>query len=188
MSRVLRVLRAFRVRRLAGVGAAVGMSLGLVAVSGGPAWAAYANFGWESGGVQGWAVDWDGTAISASTTYHFAGTKSLKLPQAGEQYAGYHSPSDLTGLGIGSVVTYKVYLPAGANHPVEAKGYVTDGNNGSYIERFGQFKVLTPGQWTTLTLTIPQVTSIEYIGIEVDNPGWTGAVYLDAVSWTVPTP
>lgn len=129
-------MRFFR-SRIVGAVAAAGLSLGMVAAGGGQAWAAYTGFGWESGGVQGWAVDWDGTAISASTTYKFAGTKSLKLPQSGEQYAGYHSPGDLTGLTVGSVVTYKVYLPATANHPVEAKGYVTDGNNGSFVERFG---------------------------------------------------
>lgn len=181
-----RVMRFLRPRRVIGVVSAVGLTFGAMAAGSGQAWAAYSGFGWESGGVQGWVVDWDGTAISSSTTYKFAGARSLRLPQSGEQYAGYHSPSDLTGLAVGSVVTYKVYLPASANHPVEAKGYVTDGNNGSYVERFGQEKVLTPGAWTTLTLTVPSVTSIEYIGLEVDNPGWTGSVYLDAVSWTTP--
>lgn len=178
-------MRIFR-SRVFGAVAAAGLSLGMVAASGGQAWAAYTGFGWESGGVQGWAVDWDGSAVSASTTYKFAGTKSLKLPQSGEQYAGYHSPGGLTGLVVGSVVTYKVYLPATANHPVEAKGYVTDGNNGSYVERFGHEVILTPGAWSTITLTVPAVTSVEYIGLEVDNPGWTGAVYLDAISWTTP--
>ncbi|GAA3576286.1 MULTISPECIES: hypothetical protein [Kribbella] len=179
-------MRFFRSRRIVGAVAAAGLSLGLVAAGSGQAWAAYSGFGWESGGVQGWAVDWDGTSISSSTTYKFAGTRSLKLPQTGEQYAGYRSGSDLTGIGVGSVVTFKMYLPASANHPIEAKGYVTDGNNGSFIERFGQHIVLTPGAWNTFTLTIPAVTSIEGIGVEVDNPGWTGAVYLDAVSWTAP--
>lgn len=180
------VMRFFRSRRVFGVVAAVGLSFGAMAAGSGQAWAAYSGFGWESGGVQGWVVDWDGPAISSSTTYKFAGARSLRLPQSGEQYAGYHSPSDLTGLAVGSVVTYKVYLPASANHPVEAKGYVTDGNNGSYIERFGHEVILTPGAWSTITLTVPAVTSIEYIGLEVDNPGWTGSVYLDAVSWTTP--
>ncbi|MFI5710583.1 hypothetical protein [Kribbella sp. NPDC051620] len=179
-------MRFFRSRRIVGAVAAAGLSLGLVAAGSGQAWAAYSGFGWESGGVQGWAVDWDGTTISSSTTYKFAGTRSLKLPQSGEQYAGYRSGSDLTGIGVGSVVTFKMYLPASANHPIEAKGYVTDGNNGSFIERFGQHIVLTPGAWSTFTLTIPAVTSIEGIGVEVDNPGWTGAVYLDAVTWTAP--
>ncbi len=179
-------MRKFQSRRILGGIAAIAASVGLIAAGSGQAWAAYTGFGWESSGVQGWAVDWDGSAVSSSTTFKFAGARSLKLPQSGEQYAGYHSPSDLTGLAVGSVVTYKVYLPANANQPVEAKGYVTDGNNGSYVERFGHEVVLTPGAWSTITLTVPAVTSIEYIGLEVDNPGWTGAVYLDAVSWTTP--
>src|SRR5882757_4051725 len=107
-------MRSFRPRRVLGAVAAVGLTFGAVAASGGQAWAAYTGFGWESSGVQGWAVDWDGPAVSSSTTFKFAGARSLKLPQSGEQYAGYHSPSDLTGLAVGSVVTYKVYLPANA--------------------------------------------------------------------------
>jgi hypothetical protein len=182
-----RVLRVFGARRLLSIAAAAGLSSALVAAGGGPAWAGtWAGFSWESGGVQGWAVDWSGPAVSTSTTVHYVGKRSLKLPQNGEQYAGYHSPPNLRGIGVGSVVTFRVYLPSNANHPVEAKGYVTDGNRGVYKERFGPFVVLKRGAWNTIKLTIPRVTSIVYIGLEVDNPGWKGAVYLDGVSWTAP--
>lgn len=180
-------MRIFSARRLAGLIATASLSVAMVAAGGGPAWAGtWAGFSWESGGVQGWAVNWDGQAVYTSTATHYIGKRALALPQRGEQYAGYHSPPNLRNIGVGSVVTFKVYLPTTANHPVEAKGYVTDSNHGVYKERFGQFVVLKKGTWNTIKLTIPKVTSIVWIGVEVDNPGWKGPVYLDGVSWTAP--
>ncbi len=173
-----------RGRRGLGIAAAAALVLGAMTVAAGPvAAAAYSGFDWEDGTVQGWTADWDADDPQVSSDQAFSGSSSLAIRLEGEQYAGFRSPSALSDLGVGSVVTYYVYVPAGA--PLKARPYVVDG---SYDERFAADKTtLTPGEWTQVSLTVPSVDILRYLGIEIDDPGWTGTVYLDAVSWTPPT-
>ncbi len=141
------------------------------------------GYDWEDGTLQGWSVDWDGAVPANSTSVAHSGERSLELTLTDEQYPGFRSPSRPAGLGVGSVVTYYVYAPKNATS-LEVKPYVTDE---AYGEHFGAKTDLTPGEWTTITWTIPSVTRIRHLGLEVDDPGWTGHVYLDDVSWTAPT-
>lgn len=141
------------------------------------------GFDWEDGTLQGWSVDWDGATPTNSTAVAHSGDRSLALSLTDEEYPGFRSPSKPAGLGVGSVVTYHVYAPSTARS-LSVKPYVTDG---AYLEHFGAKTELTPGAWTTVTLTVLSVTSVRHLGLEVDDPGWTGSVYLDDVSWTAPT-
>jgi hypothetical protein len=182
MRRILRALTGRRLVALAGAGMLLGATVTLAGERVVQA-ATDSGFGWEDGTLQGWNVDWDAGAPSVSTTLAFSGDHSLALPLTGEQYPGFRSPSRLTGIGVGSVVTYHVYAPEiGAS--LQVRPYVTDG---SYTEHFAAKTNFASGDWTTVTWTIPSVTSVRYIGLEIDDPGWTGEVYLDDVSWTPPT-
>lgn len=178
-----RCLHGLTWRRLLTVAVAAVLLAATLTVTGRPAGAAtYAGFEWEDGTLQGWRVDWDDAGVRNSTAIAFSGDHSLALSMTDEQYPGFRSPSALAGIGVGSVVTYHVYAPYGA--PLQVRPYVTDS---SYAEHFAAKTSLSPGAWTTVTWTIPSVTRVRFIGLEVDNPGWTGEVYLDHVSWTAPS-
>ncbi|MDX6262795.1 MAG: hypothetical protein QOH84_4483 [Kribbellaceae bacterium] len=141
------------------------------------------GYDWDDGTLQGWSLDWGDTAPVNSTTAAHSGDRSLALPVDAGEYPGFQSPTKPAGLGVGSVVTYQVYAPRNARF-VEVQPYVTDE---AFLEHFGTKVNLKPGEWTTVTWTVPSVPNIHHLGLEVDSASWTGRVYLDDVHWTAPT-
>ncbi len=181
----MRVRRGVNRRRLP-VLAIVGTLIAvLVTVAGGSAGQAAVDPGydWEDGTLQGWTVDWDADDPVNSGVVARSGDRSLALPIQQDQYAGFRSPARPAGLGVGSVLTFHVYASRNAR-ALQVKPYVTDK---AYAEHFGAKTSLKPGEWTTVTWTVPSVPNVHHLGLEVDSPSWRGQVYLDDVSWTGPT-
>jgi hypothetical protein len=145
--------------------------------------AAYPGYDWDDGTLQGWSLDWGDAAPVNSTTAARSGGHSLALPVDADEYPGFQSPAKPAGLGVGSVVTYQVYAPRNAR-TLEVKPYVTDE---AFLEHFGAKVNLKPGEWTTVTWTVPSVPNLHHLGLEVDSASWSGRVYLDDVQWTAPT-
>src|SRR5262245_42147355 len=105
-----------RGRRGLGIAAAAALLLGAMTVTAGPvAAAAYSGFDWEDGTVQGWSADWDADDPQVSSDRAFTGSSSLAIQLEGGMYVGFRSPSALADIGVGSVVTYYVYIPDGAS-------------------------------------------------------------------------
>lgn len=177
--------RVLRGRRPLAIAVVAILLVGLMVTTGRRAGAAaYSGFDWEDGSVQGWSEDWDGVDPKVSSDRAFSGSSSLAIRLEGEQYAGYRSPAGMTGIGVGSVVTYYVYAPVGIPTGLRIVPYVVDG---SYDEHFAAKHTLTPGAWTPVSWTVPSIDTLRYVGLEIDDPGWTGTVNLDSVSWTPPT-
>jgi len=119
------------------------------------------SYDWDDGTVQGWSVDWDGADPVSSSVVAHSGDRSLALSVQRDQYPGFRSPSRSLGLGAGSVLTLHVYAPRGAR-ALQVRPYVTDK---SYAEHFGAKSRLEPGEWTTVTCTVPSVSGVHHLGV-----------------------
>lgn len=87
----------------------------------------------------------------------------------------------------GQTIRARVQIPAGAPQSVYAALYVYDQNRDQTHQAEGQ--LLTPGDWHTLTYTIPSLTDAELsqVGIVLRNTGevWeTGAFHLAELDWS----
>jgi ADP-ribosylglycohydrolase len=86
----------------------------------------------------------------------------------------------------GQTLTAEVYIPDDAPETIQAAIYVFDEN---FEQRYqAQGTELIPGQWHTLTFTLPELTDacINEVGILLRNTGalWTtGAFYLKSLDW-----
>lgn len=108
----------------------------------------------------------------------------------------YYRPSELSGnfygaafsplIYPGQTITARVCIPRNAPQTIQASLYVRDDNHGHSHQSTGE--VLTPGEWCTLTFTIPPLDDVclSEVGVVVRNTGeeWTtGAFYLDTMDW-----
>jgi hypothetical protein len=125
-------------------------------------------------------VDYGAVTVANSTAQAFSGKHSLALTLTGAGNPGVMSPSGLTGITTGTVLTYHVYEPASVS--LQADLYAVDGN---WNYDFSGALKLTPGGWSTLTFKVPTLTGgLRYIGIEIENGGGAKTtLYLDAIGW-----
>ena len=126
------------------------------------------------------------TGVSSSTDRAFAGARSLKVSfsgAAGTQRARVSAPA----VPAGATVTFRVWLPSGA--PIASiQPYVLQGAGGgwTWTGAFRTASSLSFGQWNAITVQVPTnaATPLFELGVEfATNATWTGAAYIDAVSW-----
>ncbi len=145
-----------------------------------------AQYNFESGS-QGWVTS-GGMLVSdqSSTDRAFAGTHSLKVNingAAGKQTVKVPSPT----VTAGKLVTFHIWIPSGS--AISAlQPYALQGASGgwTWTGAWRGSSQLTAGQWNTITVQLPSnaATPLAELGVEVTtNATYTGAMYLDAVSW-----
>lgn len=126
-------------------------------------------------------------------------TSIRKLNKKGEIQIGtrtYYHPSELSGnyygatftslVSGGQTLTAEVYIPEDAPETIQAALYAVDEHSGTRHQAQGT--ELIPGQWHTLTFTLPELTDacINEIGVLIRNTGalWEiGAFYLKSLDW-----
>jgi hypothetical protein len=141
------------------------------------------RFGFEDGGLDGWNVAWDGgnLSLSNSTAEAWSGNDSLALNLKGVAYPAARTMAT-GGAGVGSMLTYHVYVPAAAPAGLQAEAYAS---NSAWQQTFGPAVNLSHG-WNTVIWQVPSgiSTPLQAVGIQINNgPGYSGPVYLDAVAW-----
>lgn len=144
-----------------------------------------AKYNFESG-VQGWAQSQGTVAVSTSTTQKYAGNSSLAAAitatAAGDTGLRVLNTGSSTPMpAAGQTVTYRVWVPSGSAVTgftvfVQDANWTWTGNTGT----------VTPGQWSTVTLTVPSgaVAPMNALGITFTTSGaWSGTCYIDSVNW-----
>jgi len=84
--------------------------------------------------------------------------------------------------GVGTTLTYHLYLPSTAPTGIQAKAYVSDSG---WNQTFGPAVDLLPG-WNVVSWTVPATVPVppKALGIQILNhPGRLGSVYMDDVAW-----
>ncbi len=126
-------------------------------------------------------------------------TSIRKLNKKGEIQIGtrtYYHPSELSGnyygatftplVSGGQTLTAEVYIPEDAPETIQASLYAYDEHADKRHQAQGT--ELIPGQWHTLTFTLPELTDacIKEVGVLLRNTGalWeVGAFYLKSLDW-----
>ncbi|MEQ8671604.1 MAG: ADP-ribosylglycohydrolase family protein [Aggregatilineales bacterium] len=126
-------------------------------------------------------------------------TSIRKLNKKGEILIGtrtYYRPSELSGnyygatftplICGGQTLTAEVFIPTDAPTTIQATLFAFDENAQQRYQEAGT--TLVPGQWHTLTYTLPELTDacIGEVGVLLRNTGalWeTGAFYLKSLDW-----
>lgn len=126
-------------------------------------------------------------------------TSIRKLNKKGEISIGtrtYYHPAELSGnyygatftplIFGGQTLTAEVYIPESGPETIQAALYAHDEN---FAKRHqAQGTTLIPGQWHTLTYTLPELSNacLNEVGVLLRNTGalWeTGAFYLKSLDW-----
>ena len=131
------------------------------------------------------------TSITSSADRAFAGANSLKVSlnatsnaNPGTVYVANPGP----GLTSGTVITYRVWFPAGsALNAIQVwVNENTGGGTNRWTGNHTPIANLTAGQWNTITVTLPANASpVESLGVQFhfNAGGWTGTCYVDSISW-----
>ncbi len=137
------------------------------------------RFDFEEGTLQGWKRDWGRVRVSNTRHRAFHGKRALALRLPGRRgYPSVRTRRKLASLLPGAEVTYRIFSPVARR--LAAAPYVTDGD---WRQHFAPGTALQPG-WNTVTFTVPKVTGIQELGLQVNNSnGWKGTVVVDAISW-----
>jgi hypothetical protein len=146
-----------------------------------------AQFNFESSS-QGWAGGGGiVSGVATSTAQSFAGSQSLAVNFNGSA-AGTGSPSvGNVAMAAGTTITFHVWIPGGSK-VTTLQPYLQDHN---YAWTSAWYPSLTASAWNTITLTVPTnaATPLQSLGIQfITSAGWTGACYIDSVSFATPTP
>lgn len=127
------------------------------------------------------------TGVASSTDRAFAGTHSLKVSVSGTAAGTQRAIVAAPATPAGAKVTFHVWVPSGA--PLASiQPYVLQGAGGgwTWTGSWTAGSSLGGGQWTTITVQVPAnaVTPLAELGVEIStNASFTGALYVDAVSW-----
>jgi hypothetical protein len=126
------------------------------------------------------------TGVASSTDRAYAGGRSLKVSFAGgpgSQTVFVANPATPAG----GLVTFRIWLPSGS--PITAvQPFVLQGAAGGWTWT-GSYRAigsLVTNQWNTITVSVPAnaATPLAQLGVEfTTNGSYTGAAYVDAVSW-----
>ena len=146
-----------------------------------------AQFNFESS-AQGWTGGGGIVAgVATSTTQHFAGNQSLAVNFTGAA-AGTASPSvGNVAVVPGTTITYHVWIPSGSK-VTTLQPYLEDH---SWAWSSSWYPNLTANAWNTVALTVPTnaVQPLQALGVQfITSAGWTGACYIDSVSYATPAP
>ena len=146
-----------------------------------------AQFNFESSS-QGWTGGGGiVSGVATSTAQHYAGNQSLAVNFNGAS-AGTASPSvGNVAIAAGTTITFHVWIPAGSK-VTTLQPYLQDHN---WAWTAGWYPSLTANAWNTITLMVPTnaVSPLQSLGIQfITSAGWTGACYIDSVSFDTPTP
>jgi hypothetical protein len=138
------------------------------------------RFDFEDGSNQGWAISWGSTlSVSNESGTAFTGTHGLALDVSGSGWPATGVTSGLNGVGPRSIVSYRVWAPAGVSVGVSPMLF----DSGWHASVLGN-QQLQAG-WNTITFTVPPSTNgINELGVQVnDGNGWAGRLVLDSVAF-----
>jgi len=112
------------------------------------------------------------------------GTRTYYRPQ--ELSSNYYGATFSPLIYGGQTLTAEVRIPPGAPSTIQAALYAYDDNHSQRYQATGT--ELVPGDWHTLTYTLPELTDacISEVGVLLRNTGalWeTGAFYLRSLDW-----
>jgi hypothetical protein len=146
-----------------------------------------AQFNFENSS-QGW-VGGGGivSGVATSTAQHYAGNQSLAVNFNGSS-AGTASPSvGNVAVADGTTITFHVWIPSGSE-VTTLQPYLQDQN---WTWTSSWYPSLTANAWNTITVTVPTnaVSPLQALGVQfITSAGWTGACYIDSVSYSAPVP
>jgi hypothetical protein len=125
------------------------------------------------------------TSLSSSTDRAFLGARSLKVTVSGgpgTQRVFVGAPPAPAGASL----SFRVFVPAGSAVS-SVQPYVLQGaaGNWAWTGSWRGIASLSPGQWNTILVSVPaNAAPLQELGVEIGtNASWSGAVYVDAVSW-----
>lgn len=131
-------------------------------------------------GTDGWSNVWgDCLSVAGTALGGRQGGHRLSLRQTGPGYCAVGTRLGLGMLQGGALVELRVWLPENAP-PLMAEPFVMDSNWS--VRKLGTVTLL-PG-WNRVRATVPSdVTSTNVLGVQTNNPSWTGDIGLDDVAW-----
>jgi hypothetical protein len=136
------------------------------------------QFDFEDGSTQGWAVSWGSTlSVANESGTAFTGSHGLALNVSGTGWPAVGVTGGLSGVGPGSLVTYRVWAPAKVSAGVSPMLF-DSGWHASVLAN----QNLQAG-WNTVTFTVPASTNgVNELGLQInDGKHWTGRLVLDTV-------
>jgi hypothetical protein len=121
------------------------------------------------------------TSVAQSTDRAYAGTGALKVNCSGHG-VGDVAVASPTGA-AGKTVSFRVWVPSGSNI-TGVQPYVMH-TNWNWLGNYKAISTLTLNAWNTITLAVPAGVTVQEMGVELETSttNWTGAVYVDSVSW-----
>lgn len=140
-----------------------------------------AHYHFEDGQLHGFYQE-GGAAVSSSTDRSFAGSRSLKIGINGN--GTYMASRDTPAVPAGSTVTFRVWVPDGANL-ASIQPYVMS-HNWTWYGNYRTYAGLVKNSWNTIAVQVPSgaATPMSRLGVEVKtSSSWNGSVYVDSISW-----
>ena len=145
-----------------------------------------AKYNFEAG-TQTWGNSWGSASPSQSAAQAFAGSKSLAVAinatGASDNAVRVLNNSPVPMPTGGTTVTFRVFVPSGASID-SLYVFSQDANWGNWGAT--SLTSITPGQWNTVTLTIPaaSVSPLNGLGVNFHTTGaWSGTCYIDSINW-----
>ncbi|HEV6965703.1 cellulase family glycosylhydrolase, partial [Roseateles sp.] len=136
--------------------------------------------------IQGWSYSGGQiTAITTSTAQKFAGQRSLAVSIAAT--AAGSSSLDLSDVNLpaGATISFKVWAPTG--HAISSIEPFMQDYNWTWTASWSGAP--SANGWSTVTLKVPDnaVAPLKRLSLKFNTSGaWTGTVYVDSISWSVP--
>jgi uncharacterized protein YbdZ (MbtH family) len=122
--------------------------------------------------TNGWRVEWGSDAAVAP------GTSGLSLQLTGTGYPGFYGTAGLSSLTPGRAVTYEIDNPSGASVQI-----VPFAQDSAWNVHFAAATTLVSG-WNSVTWTVPAESSLNAIGLQVNDPSdWSGQLLLASAGW-----
>ncbi|WP_128804317.1 MULTISPECIES: right-handed parallel beta-helix repeat-containing protein [unclassified Streptomyces] len=131
--------------------------------------------GFEGGTTQNWSGYYGSASPVVTTDVAYEGTHALRFNLSSSGHSAVGTSTNLGAVTAGSTVTYHVYA---AQSGTTVTPFVRDK---SYTATMAGSVALTQGQWTTITWTVPSVSSVGAIGLDASSG--TGTVAIDALTW-----
>jgi len=123
--------------------------------------------------------------VTNSSVQHYAGRGSLAVNISNTNASTATVQIGGTYILPGTTVTFHVWIPSGSK-VTSIQPYMQDYN---WTWSWGSYNGnLTAGAWNTVTLTVPasSLAPFHYLSLEFNtSAAWTGACYLDSVSWPI---
>ncbi|MGW1562522.1 hypothetical protein ACWCQ1_39300 [Streptomyces sp. NPDC002144] len=134
--------------------------------------------GFEDGTSDNWSGFYGGANPVVTADVAYEGSHALRFSLSSSGHSAVGTSSNLGAVRAGSTVTYHVYA---AQSATTVTPFVRDKN---YTATMAGSVALTQGQWTTITWTVPSVSSVGAIGLDASSG--TGTVTIDALTWPTP--